>query len=294
MSGQEHSNPGTGKSPRELLDAYFDGELDRAGKGLLHEAMRHDPHLAEEFSRTSEALSMLRQSAANTALPVDLTNRVLASYEARRGFLTRRGHRFVLAGRTAVALTALAITAGIVAWVRLTPPEFRLPESQRPLGVLIDRGASDAATMQVVPPRVQRELADSVDPSKIDPNKVERTIVFNLRPDDPGTFSAFASVADRSTQPHEGARLPLLASVAPRGHEHATGAHAPLRQDGMSAASIVRDPDSTPTDRPMAGWWSRQTAPTNTTPRVLYFGRVGGGAWLLLPEPASDAMLERK
>ncbi|NRA58651.1 MAG: hypothetical protein HRU13_11120, partial [Phycisphaerales bacterium] len=68
---------------RDLLEAYFDGELDSAGKGRLHEALRQDTVLAEEFSRTSEAVSMLRQSASNTSLKVDLTDSVMARCEVR-------------------------------------------------------------------------------------------------------------------------------------------------------------------------------------------------------------------
>lgn len=292
MSGKEHPNQGNtnrGMAPREWLDAYFDGELDRAGKGRLHEALRQDPVLAEEFSRTSEAVSLLRQSAASTALDLDLTGRVLASYEARRGFLSRRGRRFVLAGRTTVALAALAMAAGVVAWVRLTPPALRLSESQRPLGVLIDRGAADAATMHVVPQQIQQELADSVDPSKIDPRKVERTIVFNLQPEGPGAFSAFGIVPERASESARAASLPLLASITPRGHDGTAGEHAPLRQGGTSAASMVRAAEDTPAVRHQGGWWSRPDETANGPHRVRLFGLSGVGGWLLLPQDGTHA-----
>lgn len=288
----DQGNAGPGPGPRDLLDAYFDGELDRAGKARLHEALRHDPLLADEFSRTSEALSMLRQSAANTALEVDLTGRVLASYETRRGFLSRRGRRFVLAGRTSVALAALAMTAGVVAWVRLTPPELRLPDTQRPLGILIDRGAAEAPTMGVVPQRVQQELADSIDPG-VDPGKVERTIVFNLQPDGPGTFSIFREGTDRTDAVRGRASLPLLASVTPRGHDTAAGAHAPLRQDGMAAASVVPHAIGSAGHAQSDNWWSRSNPNANHRAGLLLFG-LGGETRLPTIPDAAESQRERE
>lgn len=235
---------------RDLLDAYFDGELDRAGKGRLHEALRHDPLLAEEFSRTSEAVSMLRQSASNTGLDIDLTDRVLTRCDVTRGYLNKRGRRFVLAGRTAVALAALALTAGVVLFVRLTPPELRLPESQRPLSALIEGGNADAASLRMVPPKVHRELSDSVDPSK-----VERTIVFNLEADPASSFSALRAGEQTPADARAMARLPMFARPTDT-QALSAAAMGPLPMN-REAASIVRSPEA-------LGWWSRDGGQAGT------------------------------
>lgn len=247
------TKPGGDTAPnaRELLDAYFDGDLDRAGKGQLHEALRHDPVLADEFSRTSEAVSMLRQSASNTALDVDLTDRVLTQCDHQRGYLNKRGRRFVLAGRSAVALAALALTAGVVLFVRLTPPELRLPESQRPLSALLEGGNADANSMRIVPLNVHQELSDSVDQSK-----AERTIVFNLRPDPAGSFSPLRG---QQAAPHDSraardmARLPLFAQQSTLEEQRATAIFmGPMPMDAQRSASVVRAPLAGE-----QGWWGR-------------------------------------
>lgn len=266
------------RNTRELLDAYFDGDLDRAGKARLHEALREDHLLAEEFSRTSEAVSMLRQSASNTRLDVDLSERVLAQCEASRGYLNKRGRRFVLAGRSAVAMATLALAAGVVAWVRLTPPELRLPESQRPLGVLLESGNTDAANLRLVPPSVQQDLADSIDQSKI-----ERTIVYGLPADPASSFSAFGQETEPS-RTGAVARLPLLARS---GETNRSPANAwptgPLPMERQTAASVVRGPDA-------SGWWNRP-APSSATV-TLPGGRPRHFLFLRHSEPTILDLLE--
>lgn len=258
---------------RELLDAYFDGEIDRAGKGRLHEALRHDHVLAEEFSRTNEAVSMLRQSASNSGLEVDLTQRVLARCESRRGYLNKRGRRFVLAGRSAVALAALALTAGVVLWVRLTPAELRLPDSQRPLGVLLESGNADAAKMRMVPPNVQQDLADSVDQSK-----AERTIVFHLQADPAESFSLMGVHPESPADARAMSRLPMFArSDNPQKQRAMTMRLGPLPMDDQQSASVVRTPESGAAGT-VNGWWGRPGFEAD----VLMHPNPGRGAWLIM------------
>jgi|GEM_PF-6775622 len=244
MNRETTQNGEPAPSTRDLLDAYFDGDLDRAGKGQLHEALRHDPLLAEEFSRTSEAVSLLRQSASNTGLEINLADRVLTRCDSTRGYLNKRSRRFVLAGRTAVALAALALTAGVVLFVRLTPPELRLPENQRPLSALIEGGSTDAASLRLVPPNVHQELSDSVDQSK-----AERTIVFNLEADSADSFAPFRSSDSANELRREMARLPMFARQ-PESDARRAVAMGPLLMDGRQASSVVRSPEA-------HGWWSR-------------------------------------
>lgn len=235
-----------------MLDAYFDGELDRAGKAKLHEALREDHLLVEEFNRTSEAVSMLRQDASNIGLEIDLTDRVLARCETTRGYLNQRGRRFVLAGRSAVAMAALALVAGVVVWVRMTPPELRLPESQRPLSVLLEGGNTDAANLRMVPPSVQQDLADSVDQSK-----VERTIVYGLPADPADSFSTFGGPTRRD-EGRAMARLPLLAGTPnPGGMRTDAWLAGPMPMDRRAAASVVPGPGA-------VGWWNRPSPTTST------------------------------
>lgn len=276
---KRETTPGGNTTPnaRDLLDAYFDGDLDRAGKGQLHEALRHDPVLAEEFSRTSEAVSLLRQSGWDAGLGTDLTDRVLTQCEGTRGYLNKRGRRFVMAGRSAVALAALALTAGVVLFVRLTPPELRLPESQRPLSALIEGGNADAASMRIVPLNVHQELSDSVDQSK-----AERTIVFDLRPDPAGSFSPLRQQQAAPRDTRAMARLPMFARQSGLEEQRASAMlMGPLPMDAQRSASVVRTPHSS--DR---GWWGRP----GPHAEVLHHPNGGRALWLILrmDDPANE------
>lgn len=268
---KRETKPGGSAAPnaRDLLDAYFDGDLDRAGKGRLHEALRHDSVLAEEFSRTCEAVSMLRQSGSNAGLGVDLTDRVLTQCESTRGYLNKRGRRFVMAGRSAVALAALALTAGVVLFVRLTPPELRLPESQRPLSALLEGGNADANSMRIVPLNVHQELSDSVDQSK-----AERTIVFDLRADPAGSFSPLREQQAVSRDSRAMARLPMFVQRSTLEEQRATAMFmGPLPMDAQRSASVVRPPyvgDQ--------GWWRRP----GLHPEVLLRPDGSRAMWLIL------------
>ena len=262
---------------RDLLEAYFDGELDSAGKGRLHEALRHDAVLAEEFSRTSEAVSMLRQSTSNTGLKADLTDSVMARCEVRDRLLSKHGRRFVLAGRSAVALATLMIVAGLVVWVRMTPPQLRLAESERPLSVLLESGDADAGQLRLVPSGVQKDLADSVDQSKS-----HGTIVFHLEADAATSFSSFGVAPDDAASAPQRtamAQLPLLARPNNIDAQRAAAARlGPMPMAGQHAASMVRG------DLPQShGWWGRSSTPRLTLPGFSIIEHEG--LLLVHPEP---------
>ena len=271
---------------RDLLDAYFDGELDSAGKGRLHEALRTDAVLAEEFSRTSEAVSMLRQSASNTGLRTDLSESVLARCDVRQRYINKRGRRFVLAGRSAVALASLAIVGGIVAWVRMTPPQFRLAEHERPLGVLIEGGNADAAGLRLVPPAVQKDLSDSVDQSK-----ANRTIVFHLQPDPAHSFSMGQGLPAAQYDARAMAQLPLLArSDDAQAHRAAAARLGPLPMASQRSASVVRGEAQPLSGDAYAGvargWWGRDASPLRPRHRIIHLSN--GQSLLLLGEAKND------
>ena len=284
MTNHEGRGDRSVPSTRDLLDAYFDGEIDRAGKGRLHEALRADPLLAEEFSRTSEAVSMLRQSASNNGLEIDLTERILAQSEQGRSYLSKRGRRFVLAGRSAVALAAMVMVAGVVVWVRLTPPELRLSERERPIGTLLESGNADAASLRLVPPEVQKDLADSVDQGK-----AERRIVFyDLRPDAAQSFSLFGGDAAGAGDVGAVARLPMFARAQDMDRQRAVALReGPLPMGGEAAMSVTPRVDG-------EGWWGRAPEQLLLRSEIV---RGPTGAWLLLrpaPLPAAEADRDRE
>jgi len=187
MSPRPHQHQPADQSAataRELLDAYFDGELGNEDRRRLSEAMAGDPVLRAEFSRTAEAMDLLAQDGRDRPGP-DLTERVLLASAGRRHYLSGGQRRAVLAGRSAVAVAALLMVASLAVWYRLTPASFRLPPAERPLGLLVDRSADEAGRLGAAPPTLRQGLAEAVgEPTR------HRVVVFNLPADGPGAFTA--------------------------------------------------------------------------------------------------------
>ncbi|MEO1008116.1 MAG: hypothetical protein AAFX79_06095 [Planctomycetota bacterium] len=148
---------------RDLVDAFFDGELAADERGPLQSALADDPELALEFSRTSEAVALLRAEGAREALDVDLSERVLLACEPGQGFLSGRQRRFVRAGRVAVALAAVVLAAGVVVWYRVTPAELRLTPSERPLSGLVPQLQDDAGQVGRASPVLAEGLREAID-----------------------------------------------------------------------------------------------------------------------------------
>lgn len=127
--------------PDELIDAFFDGELDDVAAGDLFRQLPKDAARYEQVAKTQRMISLLR---APEECP-DLTRNILHEVDRRRGFLSTSMRRFVRAGRLAAAAVVLLAFLGIAAAQRYSPDTFRMKDQPRPVAQVVDDSCSAAA-----------------------------------------------------------------------------------------------------------------------------------------------------
>ncbi len=129
--------------PDELLDAFFDGDLDDAGKRCLFDGMRRDPAAAERFARTMFALEQLRRTPDASASP-DFTDSVLDAIDQRKRWMTPAARRVVRIGRYAAAASILVMLAGGFLYKRANPQSALIAERPAPLTNVVETGRLEA------------------------------------------------------------------------------------------------------------------------------------------------------
>ena len=128
--------------PQELVDTFFDRELDEGSREKFFGMLRGDLSRCAEVARTQRMISMLREPVEAP----DLTDRIMARVARRRGFLPERVRRMVTAGRLIAAACVLAAVLGLAAARRMAPDAFRLTPVPRPLSDVIASSKADAAS----------------------------------------------------------------------------------------------------------------------------------------------------
>lgn len=116
--------------PEDIVDAFFDGELERDRSAELFESLRNDPEAAKDIAWTMRAIDALRRPVASP----DLRGRILARAGlARGGWVHRRERRWVTGGRIAAAVLVVgAVALGFTAQ-RLAPPGLVTGQEPAPL-----------------------------------------------------------------------------------------------------------------------------------------------------------------
>ncbi len=127
-------------TPRDLLDQYFDGELDAVGKAALNGHLQRDPTLRAECEETRESLKLLRATPGLR----DRTEPILAEVDRQRRFMLRSARLRVWGVRAALA-ASLAMAAGGAIWAERAHPIFFDGASPTPLATLENAGRNDAA-----------------------------------------------------------------------------------------------------------------------------------------------------
>src|SRR5690606_27515213 len=83
--------------PRELVDAFFDRQLDEGSREKFFLMLRSDLRTCGKVARTQRMLSVLKEPIEAP----DLTASIMGEVARRRGFLPDRLRRMVKAGRFA-------------------------------------------------------------------------------------------------------------------------------------------------------------------------------------------------
>lgn len=139
MNGKMNSEPG--RVPEELVNQFFDRELDEGSRDKFFGMLRGDLARCQEVARTQRIVAMLREP-----IPApDLTSRILDRVEERRGFLPLRLRRVVTIGRLIAAACVLVAVLGVALLNRSHPGLFRLTAAPQPLSNVIESGKAEAA-----------------------------------------------------------------------------------------------------------------------------------------------------
>jgi hypothetical protein len=136
-----------GAIPEELVDRFFDRELDEGSRERFFGMLRADLGRCAEVAKTQRIVSMLREPVEAP----DLTDQILARVRQRRGFLPERLRRMVKAGRLAVAACLLIGVLGFALGRRYFPGFFRFTPEPQPVSRVIASGQNEAAAMNLNP-----------------------------------------------------------------------------------------------------------------------------------------------
>jgi hypothetical protein len=129
-----------GPIPDELVDAFFDRELDEGSREKFFTMLRGDLDQCAKVARTQRMISSLREPIEAP----DLTASIMGSIARRRAFLPPRLRRIVTASRFAVAAGLLLGILTIAVIHRMAPETVTLTELPRPVSRVVSSSAQEA------------------------------------------------------------------------------------------------------------------------------------------------------
>jgi hypothetical protein len=128
--------------PEDLLEAFFDHELDPAGREKFFQSIRGDLQRCAEVAKTQRMISMLREPLDSP----DLTEDIMGELRARGAFVPARTRRLVWSGRWAAAAALVVGVLGIALAQRYAPDSLRLVPKPKPVSQVISSSSSEAVT----------------------------------------------------------------------------------------------------------------------------------------------------
>lgn len=146
MSDAETNNPSLpedpsdGPIPDELVDRFFDRELDDSSRAGFMRRLDDDARAAERVAKTNRILTMLRRGVGAP----DLSNSILDRVDQARGFVAPSQRKYVRFGRLAVAAMLFGVITGAVIVQRRAPEVMELAGMPTPVRD-VARAAADEA-----------------------------------------------------------------------------------------------------------------------------------------------------
>lgn len=243
----------SGRVPEELVDQFFDRELDEGSRDKFFGMLRGDLARCQEVARTQRIVAMLREPIQAP----DLTGRILAQIDQRKGFLPPKLRRIVTGGRLVAAACLLVAALGVAMLNRSHPGLFRLTAAPQPLSNVIESGKAEAVAgaqqlgfVIVQPPVSDGVVARRSPLGGLAPGRIAVRTLGNspesqelVLPLGSGLGGRFASVPGGIIDRETSAVLMLGSGMSPEAIERflagmLEGRSADLpRQDGLSATS---------------------------------------------------------
>lgn len=131
----------TERIPDELVDAFFDRQLDEGSREKFFVMLRGDLRKCADVAKTQRMISALREPLEAP----DLTASIMAQVARRRGFLPERLRRMVKAGRLAAAACVLLALLGVAMLHRFAPESVSVVERPAPVSGVVTNSAHEAA-----------------------------------------------------------------------------------------------------------------------------------------------------
>jgi hypothetical protein len=136
-----------GPIPDELVDRFFDDELDEPARRAFLRSLPADLDRCEEVAGTRRMLDLLRAGgeSAQRQAP-DLTGRIIAAVDARRGFASGRVRRIARVMRMGLAAGLVLFVGAVAAVERANPDATRLAPVPAPLTSAVRETQSEMAS----------------------------------------------------------------------------------------------------------------------------------------------------
>lgn len=135
--------PPEGPIPDELVDRFFDRELDDAGRAGFMRRLDDDAGACERVAKTNRFLTLLRRGVRAP----DLTDSILDRVDHLRGFVPPRERKLVRFGRLAVAAMLFGVIAGAVVVQRRAPEVVELAGMPTPVRDVARAAAKEADSL---------------------------------------------------------------------------------------------------------------------------------------------------
>lgn len=156
-------DPSEGPIPDDLVDRFFDRELDDSGRAGFMRRLDDDHRACERVARTNRFITLLRRGVRAP----DQTNSILDRVDHLRGFVAPSQRRLVRFGRVAVAAMLFGVIAGAVVVQRRAPEIVELAGMATPVRDMASAAAREAdcltryaAPMALVGQRAPDEALD--------------------------------------------------------------------------------------------------------------------------------------
>jgi hypothetical protein len=131
----------TGPVGEDLVEAFFDRELDEGSRERFFHSLRSDLPRCAEVAKTQRIVSMLHEPIAAP----DLSSRIMGELRERGAFVPARARRMIVRGRWAAAACLALGALGVAIAQRVAPDAFRLTPQPKPVSQVIRSGSSEAA-----------------------------------------------------------------------------------------------------------------------------------------------------
>lgn len=136
-----------GVIPDALVDQFFDNELDENARREFLRALPGDLDRCEDVARTRRMLDMFKAApgTASVAGP-DLTGRIIASVDRKRGFASRHVRRVARVARLAIAASVVLVVGAVATVDRVAPDATRLAPAPAPLTSALRESQAELAS----------------------------------------------------------------------------------------------------------------------------------------------------